>query len=219
MAQSRPPEAVLCPFCGTAQFSKDLCTFCHKPFTERGRKQAQIEMGPWHIRNKANPYAAGLSYAMMKKLAVSGILNAKSVVRGPATQQFWLMAKFTPGISHLVGFCYACPAAATDSDTCCAACKAPFKEYPDRNSLGLRYKTEAEAQAARQELLATATSPRTGLHDDHAPKPNPLSAVAPPDHAPKPAPPPRQAVLQPEKPGEKPFIPGADLLGDLFGKS
>lgn len=210
------PQAVLCPFCGTAQFNKDRCSTCHKEFSERSRKEAQVEMGPWYVRNKANPHAAGMSYPMIKKWADSGVLTPKSVVRGPSTQQFWLMAKFAPGISHLVGFCFACPASASPNATHCASCGAPFKEYPRRNELGLRYKTQEEADAARQELRATAVSAKTGLRDDNPTDPHPLSTAGDSGYA-MTVPEPRQAVVESDKPGEKPFVPGADLLKDLFG--
>lgn len=210
-------DAILCPFCGTAQFSRQACTFCHKRFGEKSRKEAQIEMGPWYVRNKTNPYAAGWSYAMMKKMAANGVLNAKSVVRGPSTRQFWLMAKFTPGISHLIGSCYACPVPVRETDTCCTGCGAPFSEYPNRNALGLRYATQEEAQAALAELEATSVSPRTGLHNDRPSKPSPLAIAPPQEHPHKQAIATRQAVVESGNPNEKPFVPGADLLDQLFG--
>lgn len=214
-----PPQAVLCPFCGTAQFTQDLCSACHQPMNDKGRKQAQIEMGPWFIRNKVNPFGPGYSYEKVKRLAADGILTAKSVVRGPSTQQFWLMAKFTPGISHLVGHCFACPAPAKATDPCCSVCKVPFREYPDRNSLGLRYRTEEEAQAARKELMSG-----TAIHKMLNPPKLPSKAAESQDikmvveDRPKQAFPPQQAVMDADKSGEIPFIPGADLIDQIFGK-
>ncbi len=216
---NRPPvpQAVLCPFCGTAQFSQDRCSSCKHTFTEKSRKLAQIDMGPWHIRNKENPFLPGYSYEKIKKLAETGVLQATSVVRGPSTQQFWLMAKFTPGISHLVGFCFACPAPARSGDPCCAACKVPFREYPERNTLGLRYKTDEEVQKARQELLAGSAIHQAVKVEELPPSPIDFPEFKPVTDATLPAFAPQQAVMDADKAGEKPFVPGAGLLEDIFG--
>lgn len=221
-ARPAPPKAVLCPFCGTAQFSQDKCSSCLGVFSDRSRKQAQIDMGPWFVRNKESPFLPGYSYEKMRKLAETGVIRATSVVRGPSTQQFWLMAKFTPGLSHLVGHCFACPAKASPTDACCDACKVPFKEYPDRNALGLRYKTAEEVQKARQELLGgSAVHQAVKVPEKPAapidfPAFKPVMEEADPE-TPKPTLAPQQAIMDGEKPGEQPFVPGAGLLDDIFG--
>ncbi len=208
------PRAVLCPFCGTAQFSQDRCSSCKQPFTDKSRKLAQIDMGPWHIRNKENPFLPGYSHEKIKKLAETGVLKATSVVRGPSTQQFWLMAKFTPGISHLVGSCFACPAPAKPGDACCASCKVPFRDYPDRNTLGLRYKTADEARKARQEMLDGSA-----IHHAVKVEESPPSPIDFPEFKPvvESALAPQQAVMGADRPGERPFVPGAGLLDEIFG--
>ncbi|MEM1355349.1 MAG: hypothetical protein AAGH88_10750 [Planctomycetota bacterium] len=147
-------KLVLCPYCGHAQFGGDRCQVCQGLFEPLSRRATQIAMGPWYIRDKNNPFRPGCSYDIIKKMAQSGNLKSKTVMRGPTTKQFWSIARNVPGVSHLIGYCYQCGAHVSPMDSRCGVCSAVFTEVRNRNELGLAYKTDEEAARAQGVLEA-----------------------------------------------------------------
>lgn len=147
-------KLVLCPYCGHAQFGGDRCQVCQGLFEPLSRRATQIAMGPWTIRDKNNPFRPGCSYDIIKKMAQSGKLHAKTVMRGPTTKQFWSIARNVPGVSHLIGYCYQCGTHVSPVDARCGKCSAVFAEVRNRNELGLAYKNDEEAGRAQEILEA-----------------------------------------------------------------
>lgn len=94
-------------------------------------------MGPWFLRDPDNPFRPGCSYSTIKDMARRGRIKPDSVIRGPTTHQFWSVARRTPGVSHLVGLCYACQEEVETHDEICRFCGVSFEVEPDRQHLGL----------------------------------------------------------------------------------
>lgn len=85
----------------------------------------------------------------MIDLISRGRISAETIVRGPSTRQLWTFAGRTPGLSHRVGWCYACRAKAAMEQSHCGHCGASFEIEDDRQQLGL----------APAQLLPSQTSP------------------------------------------------------------
>jgi hypothetical protein len=128
---------MLCPYCGNYSGSKKECDKCKGLFEPLSRQASQNGMGPWFIRDEANPFRPGCSYATMRMLVARRRIVAESVLRGPSTRQFWTFAKNTPGIAHLLGECHACHKSAIAEATHCPQCNASFAVEDDRQYLGL----------------------------------------------------------------------------------
>lgn len=143
---------ILCPYCGHMQKSAERCEECNGLFEPLSRLATQIAMGPWFIRDKARPFRPGCSYEVIRKQAISGKLKPTSILRGPTTRQFWSLARHTPGVAHLMGFCHACDAHVSKTATECPKCSAKFEESVDRNLLGLQFASAAAAADAQKVL-------------------------------------------------------------------
>ncbi len=161
----RPAEkVVLCPYCGTAQRKGDRCHSCGGLFEQLSQKATQLAMGPWYIRDKANPFRPGCSYDVIMKMVQSGRIKPTTVIRGPSTRQFWSIARNVEGVAHLLGYCHHCAARIEPTDASCEICGTVFKPVEARNELGLRYRDQAEVDRAQRELeleiaKATGTKP------------------------------------------------------------
>src|SRR5690348_425633 len=103
-----PSKLVLCPYCGHAQPAADRCEECRGLFEPLSRRATQISMGPWFIRDKANPFRPGCSYEVLRKQIAAGKIKPTTVLRGPTTRQFWSVARNVPGVAHLLGYCHRC---------------------------------------------------------------------------------------------------------------
>lgn len=191
-------KLVLCPYCGHAQFGGERCQVCQGLFEPLSRRATQIAMGPWYIRDKNHPFRPGCSYEIIKKMAQSGKLKSKTVMRGPTTKQFWSIARNVPGVSHLIGYCYQCGNHVSPVDSRCGSCSAVFTEVRNRNELGLAYRSEEDAARAQEILEAE-------LRGEAPPAP------AEPTTTPKPK---RSASRDPSKPGDL-LAEVLDLGGDL----
>lgn len=170
-------KLVLCPYCGHAQYGGDRCQACAGVFEPLSRRATQIAMGPWQIRDKNNPFRPGCCYDVVKSMAANGKIKSTSVMRGPTTRQFWSIARNVPGIAHLIGYCHECGNHVSPSDAKCGECSTVFKEPRERDSLGLAYKNDQEAEMGQMMLNAELsgapmpTRPVPGPTKRHKPKP------------------------------------------------
>jgi len=151
-------KLVLCPYCGAAQRGGQRCHTCGGLFEQLSQKATQIAMGPWYIRDKANPFRPGCSYEVIRKMVASGRIKPTTVIRGPTTRQFWSIARNVEGVAHLLGYCHHCGAHIDPNDTSCEICGASFKPIEMRNELGLRFRTTAEVEQAQRELDAEVSA-------------------------------------------------------------
>ena len=131
------PKAVLCPYCGSVSRNVQRCDTCNGHLDALSRQATQNGMGPWQVHNSSKPFAPGCSYEVLGKLVDAGRVCEHTVIRGPTTGQFWMLARRVPGVSHLVGWCHSCQAPARKDEYACRACGAVFTGDRDRQHLGL----------------------------------------------------------------------------------
>ena len=134
-----PPSATkVCPYCGhRAGASHEECPECRGLFEPLSRIATQNAMGPWQIRDEANPFRPGCSLDTLRAMIRRGKLTRETVLRGPTTNQFWTRAAEIQGVAHLLGACHACAGKATPSEHFCRTCGASFVAQNDRNWMGL----------------------------------------------------------------------------------
>lgn len=158
---AREPKAILCPYCGLMQpqpssdasaSAAPRCSACGGLFDPLSRKATQIAMGPWYLRDRANPFRPGCCWEVLKRQIEAGRIKPTTVVRGPTTRQFWAIARNVPGVGHLLGYCHRCGAKVSKTDVACPECAEPFIEPDERNELGLVYASKAAAEAAYKQL-------------------------------------------------------------------
>lgn len=94
-------------------------------------------MGPWEIRDEKSPFRPGCSYATLSRLIDQGIVKEKTVLRGPSTRQFWMLAQDTPGVGHRFGRCHNCKAEVNRDAFSCPSCESSFEVERDRQHLGV----------------------------------------------------------------------------------
>jgi hypothetical protein len=117
--------------------NKKECDRCRGLFEPLSRQASQNAMGPWYIRDEGNPFRPGCSYATIKALVSRKRIDGETVLRGPPSRQFWLRARNTPGVAHLLGECHACHKPASATAALCTSCGASFEVEDDRQFLGL----------------------------------------------------------------------------------
>lgn len=163
-AKSSSPRVVLCPYCGAITPKTARCGRCRGLLDPLSRQATQNAMGPWFVRDVNNPHRPGCSYHTLKDMASKGRLHPETILRGPATNQFWSLAKRTPGVSHLVGLCYACQEEVEPTDEICRFCGVSFEIEADRQHLGLAPvhllpgQAPAEAIAESSDVLSPSPS-------------------------------------------------------------
>jgi hypothetical protein len=174
VSEPEPPRrtGMLCPYCGHFSPSKKECDKCRGVFEPLSRQASQNGMGPWFIRDEANPFRPGCSYATMRMLVARKRIVPESILRGPSTRQFWTFAKNTPGIAHLLGECHACHKSALPEAASCPHCHASFAVEEDRQYLGL----------AEVRLIPGQTMPETMPRPARAPAAAPRPAHTEFDH-------------------------------------
>lgn len=163
------PRAVLCPFCGSVTAGTDRCSNCSARFDPLSRQATQNHMGPWSVRDDANPYRPGCTYETLARLIKAGTVGLDTVIRGPTTRQFWTLARHTPGVAHLLGVCHNCRAETTPDAFQCPSCHASFTADRDRQHLGIGAARPLPGQA-NPELIAmqagpSHAAPATGASD------------------------------------------------------
>lgn len=165
---------ILCPYCGYTQPHAERCSTCGGLFEPLSRMATQIAMGPWFIRDKANPFKPGFSIETLKKMVENGRVKPYTVIRGPSTHQFWSIARNVSGVAHMLGYCHQCGEKVDPRDKACPHCMATFRSFKDRDRLGLQYPTKEAVEAAQKKLneaLGIAPPPEPAKSDG---KPNDL---------------------------------------------
>jgi len=131
------PRQVICPFCGQKTEEATACSFCKARFDPLSRQATQNAMGPWYIHDERKPHAPGCRFQALVSLIEAGKVTGDSVLRGPSTRQFWMLARHTPGVANLLGVCHNCGGEAEADDYACDGCGAVFAVDQDRQHLGL----------------------------------------------------------------------------------
>lgn len=131
------PTMVLCPYCGSLSTHQKQCSNCQGYFDLLSRQRSQNAMGPWFIRDVSKPFQPGCAYSTLVKLIQRGRIKPETVIRGPATRQFWTFARNAPGIAHLLGECHSCHAPVMPIAKLCPMCRASFVVDDDRQHMGL----------------------------------------------------------------------------------
>jgi len=134
------------------QPTSDRCRQCRGLFEPLSQQATQIAMGPWFIRDPQMPFRPGCSYDVLLKQIRSGKITRSTIVRGPTTHQFWLLARHVPGVAHLLGICHRCGAEVDPAARACRACKETFATPLHRNELGLMYPRVRDAAQAHRKL-------------------------------------------------------------------
>lgn len=131
------PKLPLCPYCGHVTGNTRQCECCKGLLDPLSKQASQNAMGPWFVRDVANPYKPGCSYETVRQLVLRGRIGPETIVRGPSTRQFWMHARHVPGVAHLLGRCHNCQSPTTGAAAKCASCGASFEVSTDRQQLGL----------------------------------------------------------------------------------
>lgn len=131
------PRIVICPYCGCRTEEAAACSQCNGRFDPLSRQATQNSMGPWWVRDERRANAPGCHFAAIVRLIESGSVGLDTVIRGPTSRQFWMLARHTPGVANRLGVCHNCGKEAGDSEFSCAGCGALFTLEPDRQFLGL----------------------------------------------------------------------------------
>ncbi len=134
---SPKPRLTICPYCGSQTRSHSTCESCRGKFDPLSRQATQNAMGPWFIRDEANPHRPGCAFETLIRQIERGGITADTVIRGPSSRQFWTLARWCPGIAHRLGICHSCQQPASPADTDCGHCGASFRVTGDRQQLGL----------------------------------------------------------------------------------
>jgi hypothetical protein len=149
------PGKYVCPFCGTtSEKSETACARCLLENTPQTRQSTRWRLGPWYVLQSRNPAAPGMKYTTLLALIRKGQVNARSVIRGPTTQQFWRFAGRTKGISREFGICWSCGGAVQATVAACPGCNKS-QELPPNPDLLL------ENDPALGKTLYVEISPKT----------------------------------------------------------
>jgi len=149
--QFRTKNPTLCPICGENTPSRDNCLACGTVF-DPAEAATAISLGPWYIRDTRVPFRPGCSFDHLMKMIEEGRVQETTVMRGPSTQQFWVMAKNVQGVSQQFGSCFKCGAQCSRDQQQCPQCQASLMAPTETNRLGLMYPTAALAEEARKTL-------------------------------------------------------------------
>ncbi|MEX0876438.1 MAG: hypothetical protein WD114_03170, partial [Phycisphaerales bacterium] len=103
-------RSLVCPYCGTVTPDSGRCGHCGGRFDPLSRQATQNQMGPWEIRDERVPFRPGCVYDTLLRLVDLGKISTETVLRGPSTRQFWMLARHTPGVALRLGLCHNCQA-------------------------------------------------------------------------------------------------------------
>lgn len=190
--QERPkrpsqPRAVLCPYCGEVSAHAGRCGACGGRFDPLSRQATQNQMGPWFIRDAHKPFRPGCSYDTLRVSAARGHIRPDTIIRGPATHQFWSFAGRTPSVANLLGLCHNCEARVRPEDPACPSCGASFLPEAERQNMGLSPVILLPGQAPAEMIAAASFDADPGDDVEFDAKPA-LTPVTRPAHpVPQPA--------------------------------
>lgn len=172
-------RSLICPFCGELTADSGRCEKCSARFDPLSRQASQNEMGPWSVRDEVQPHRPGCSYNTIKKLIEQGAIQPNSVIRGPSTRQFWMLAKHTPGVAQLFGLCHHCGAQTDPRGVVCDSCHESFAVDRDRQHLGLGL-TRPLPGRTHPEILALRAEPAAGAERISGPAivPEPVDGIS-----------------------------------------
>lgn len=111
-------------------------------------------MGPWYVRDERFPFRPGCSYATLQRLIERRQIGPDTVIRGPATNQFWELASRTPSVAHLLGICHQCGEPVRPDSRHCPHCHVAFVSWPDRQTLGLMPHAELDEDEVRTHAMS-----------------------------------------------------------------
>ena len=134
-------------------------------------------MGPWWVRDPERPHTPGCRYSVLLKLIESGRIKPNTVLRGPSTRQFWMLAKNTPGVANRLGFCHSCARETQPDAFACDGCGVAFTVDGDRQHLGIGPERDLVPGMSSTTSTADQIEPVTRLAE---PEPLPAAAVATP---------------------------------------
>lgn len=154
--RDQPPAGatVVCPYCASVAPLANKCATCGGRFDPLSRQATQNAMGPWCVYDAEVPSRPGCSYETLRDLIKVGRVRRDSIVRGPSTRQFWMLARRTPGVANLLGLCHACQRDVDADAYSCKACGAVFEPERDRQHLGLGPIRLLPGQASPERLSA-----------------------------------------------------------------
>ncbi len=153
------PRVVLCPYCGSRSRDPHRCESCSGYFDPLSRQATQNAMGPWFIRDDAQPFRPGCSFETLRTLIHRGRITPETPLRGPTTRQFWVLAKRCPTVANLFGLCHACARPVEPSDRACRHCGVSFEPPPDRQQLGLGSVRLLPGHATPEDVAAMSDAP------------------------------------------------------------
>lgn len=159
-ARDPQPRGVLCPFCGEVSPDVRQCRGCRAFLDPLSRQATQNEMGPWAIRDPAQPFRPGCSFETIRRLVERGKIGPMTVIRGPTTRQAWSFAGRTPSVANLLGLCHNCRKTASADDAECPSCGASFAPETDRQRLGLAPVHLLPGQASPEAIASAAVADR-----------------------------------------------------------
>lgn len=157
------PRVVLCPYCGSRSRDPHRCESCAGYFDPLSRQATQNAMGPWFIRDDAQPFRPGCSFETLRTLIRRGRITPETPLRGPTTRQFWVLARRCPAVANLLGICHACAHPVEPRDRACRHCGVSFEPPPDRQQLGLGSVRLLPGHATPEDVAAMTDVPPQSL--------------------------------------------------------
>lgn len=181
------PKAALCPYCGQVSRNIQSCQACGGHLDALSRQATQNGMGPWQIRDQSRAFLPGCSYEVLIRMVRASRITPDTILRGPTTGQFWMLARRVPGVAHLLGTCHSCQAPAKSDEYACRACGAVFQGERDRQHLGLGPIRPLPGEGTPEMVAARASY---SLPEAPVPKVQPIHAAnaSAVSHTPPPAP-------------------------------
>lgn len=197
----------VCPFCGAVREQPDgTCPRCTMESTATTRQATKSRIGPWYVLQTRNPAAPGMKFETLLAFVAKGRVKARSIVRGPTTQQLWRFAAHVKGLSREFGVCYGCGESITKSTSLCPHCNRP-QDPPANPDVFLETNEPDRAGAAPAPVYREIGPIPMVSEDPVVPTAGAHARVDPAD----PKPMAKGPELRPMKKGADGFLTAADL--------
>lgn len=197
----------VCPFCGAVREQPDgVCPRCTMENSATTRQATKSRIGPWYVLQTRNPAAPGMKFETLLAFVTKGRVKARSIVRGPTTQQLWRFAAHVKGLSREFGVCYSCGESVGRTATLCPHCNRP--QDPPANPDVFLESAESERTGAASAPVYREIGPIPLAADENG-KPNRANEVN--VEAPTPNPIPKRPDPRSMKKGADGFLTAADL--------